>query len=265
MQIRWVIALLALALPVLGQMQDNTQPSLACQDGGSHGASIRHCEMREQTVAYAGQLAVDAGENGGVSVRGWSRADVLVRSRVEAWAATDEQARALAAQVLVNTAAGRVNASGPAAENDRTWSVSYEVFAPHGANVQAATHNGGVHLSDIRGQVEFSAVNGGVHLVRMGGRVQGHTTNGGVHIELEGTRWDGEGVDVATTNGGVHVAVPANYSARLETSTVNGGIQNEYPMTVTGKIGKQLSAKLGAGGATIRVVTTNGGVRIAPM
>jgi len=265
MTIRWLVPLVTLALPVVAQMKDNAQPSLACDDNDGNGRLVRHCEMREQTVPYAGQVTVDGGQNGGVSVKGWSRAEVLVRARVDTSAATDSDARAMAGQVRVDTSAGRVSASGPAGSSDSHWSVSYEVFAPHDANLQVTAHNGGVHISDVRGNIEFSAVNGGLHLARLAGHVKGSTQNGGIHLELGGTRWDGEGLDVSTTNGGVHIGVPTNYSAQLETSTVNGGLRADYAMTVTGKLGKQLSAKLGSGGATVRAVTTNGGVQIGPV
>ena len=69
-------------------------------------------------------------------------------------------------------------------------------------------------------------------------------------------------MSVETTNGGVHMSMPANYSARLETSTVNGSVHAGIPMTVSGKLGRQLAVNLGSGGATIHVVTTNGGVHI---
>lgn len=252
-------AVLGLAGSTFGQ---EPKPSLECRDNNRDGRLQRHCEIREQTIAYSGQLMVDGGQNGGVSIKGWSRSDVLVRSKVEASAPSDSEARALVGQIRLNASAGRVSADGPEMVRDRNWSVSYEVFVPRQSNVQLNTHNGGVHVQDVNGRVEFSAVNGGVHLSRVNGHVQGKTTNGGLHIELAGNRWDGDGMDVSTTNGGVHLNLPANYSAHLETSTVNGGLHTGFPMTVSGKIGRQLSTNIGSGGATIRVITTNGGVHI---
>lgn len=262
MTIRTLMVAAGLAGCLAAQMRDNTQPTLACNDNNGNGRLVRHCEMREQTVAYSGQLTIDGGQNGGVEVKGWSRGDVWIRAKVDASAVSDSDAKALASQIRVNTPAGQVSSNGPSTSNDQNWSVSYEVFVPQQANIQIQAHNGGVHVSDINGSVNFQTVNGGVHLARLNGHVQGRTTNGGVHIEFTGSRWDGDGMNVETTNGGVHMSVPANYSARLETSTVNGGVHLGIPITVSGKIGRQLSANLGSGGATIRVVTTNGGVHI---
>jgi len=43
---------------------------------------------------------------------------------------------------------------------------------------------------------------------------------------------------------------------------VNGGISLDFPVTVQGRIGRSLDIELGEGGATVRAMTTNGGVRI---
>ncbi len=238
------------------------QPTLNCDDRSGNNRLVRHCEMREQTIPYTGQLTIDGGQNGGVSVKGSNRSDVLVRAKVEASAASDADARSLTGQIRLIASAGRVASEGPETTRDQNWSVSYEVFLPQQANVSVTTQNGGVHVSDLSGALQFSAVNGGVHLTHVNGNVQGKTTNGGLHIELAGSRWEGQGMDVSTTNGGVHLALPANYSARLETSTVNGGFHSGVPLTVSGKTGKQVSATLGSGGATIRIATTNGGVHV---
>jgi hypothetical protein len=58
------------------------------------------------------------------------------------------------------------------------------------------------------------------------------------------------------------VTLPDGYSAHLETATVNGGMEIDFPVMVQGRIGRRISADLGKGGPTIRVTTTNGGVTI---
>ena len=105
-------------------------------------------------------------------------------------------------------------------------------------------------------------MNGGVRVSDAGGSLRGRTTNGGVKVALTGAQWDGEGLDVTTTNGGVVLEVPADYNAHLETGTVNGGVNIDFPVRVQGRLNRQLSTDLGSGGPTIRAVTTNGGVTV---
>ena len=256
-------ALLAVA-PVWAQMKDNQERTLTCdQHNWGDRRLANHCEMQEQTLAApSGGMQIDPGANGGVTIKGWSRNDVLVRARIETAAPSDSEARSLVPQVRVASGSGHIKAEGPKGDHDHYWSVSYEVFVPHQTDLVTHANNGGVRIQDIKGKVEFHAVNGGVHLSRVGGDVSGSTTNGGLTIELAGDRWDGKGMDVSAVNGGVKLAIPASYSARVEASTVNGNISVDFPVTVQGKIGNDLAFNLGSGGATIRAVTTNGGVKV---
>ena len=136
---------------------------------------------------------------------------------------------------------------------------------PQQSDISLTTHNGGISVSDVHGQIEFQAHNGGIHLARLAGDVKGATHNGGLHIELSGNRWDGQGLDVHSVNGGVHLTMPPTYSARLEAGTTNGRVNSDIPelATPTEKRPKQIGVSLGSGGATVRVTTTNGGVHIA--
>ena len=250
------------SLPVLAFQ--NPVPKLTCSDRGfRHDSLVNHCEMREQSLgAPRGAIRINPGVNGGVSVTGWDRADILVRARIDTAADTDSDARAIVSQIQIASGGGNIEAAGPETDHHHQWSVTYEIFAPRQSDIQAQAHNGGIKISDLRGNIEFDTVNGGVTLARLSGEVHGRTTNGGLTVELAGDRWDGHGMDVTTTNGGVKLDVPTNYSAHFETATVNGGVKVDFPVTVQGRLTKEMSFDVGQGGATIKVTTTNGGVKI---
>lgn len=238
--------------------------SLTCDNNGNRrGDGQRHCEMKELPLAANGGLIkVDGRQNGGVSVKGWDRPEILVRARVEAQAPTDAEAHALANQVRVETAGGNIYADGPQVRDKSWWSVSYEVFVPRRSDLELKAHNGGISISGVGGNLNFETTNGGVSLQEISGNVKGRTANGGLSVKLSGNRWEGEGLDVQTSNGGVNLLVPENYSARLVTGTVNGGLHLGIPVPGKTPAEKQLSTDLGSGGATIRLMTTNGGVSV---
>ncbi len=253
------IAAFIAALPMAAQ-----EKSLSCDKSGyNNNKMVSHCEMREQTIGYAGRLAIDGGTNGGVSVKGWDGGSVLVRSKVEASAEDAGSAASMASLIRIETSAGQIAASGPDQSNTKGgWSVSYEVFVPRQADLTLKTHNGGISISDVRGTIQFTATNGGVTLKRLAGDVQGTTSNGGVNVELAGTRWEGNKLDARTTNGGVNITMPENYSAHFETATVNGHLNLQFPMTIHGEIGHNVTTDIGGGGPTIHIETTNGGVNV---
>ncbi len=261
-----ITAILTIAgIPVLAQ---NTKGgSLTCSGNNwSHDKLVGNCEIREQTLApTGGTIIIDGRQNGGVSVKGWDQNQVLVRARVQTGAPTAEEAATLASLVRLETGGGKIFASGPESRQNYNWHVSYEVFVPRRTDLSLETQNGGISVAEVSGRIEFSAMNGGVVLRKVGGTVRGSTTNGGLVVELDGDRWDGETLDVSTTNGGVVMSVPENYSAYLQTGTVNGSISVDFPVTIQGRITKELALNLGSGGATIKAMTTNGGVRIKRM
>lgn len=252
----------ALLVPVGAHAQWTRTDEGWCEDSRGGSDRARDCFVLAGELEAPAELILDGGRNGGVTVEGWERDHVSVRARVWANARTAERAAEIARNVRVTHRDGRLQAEGPGADRRESWGVSWHVLVPRAIDLDLETHNGGIDVTDVRGRIRFDALNGGVDLMRVGGDVVGETTNGGLHVELDGRRWSGKGLDVRTTNGGVTLIVPDAYSARLETGTVNGGIDIDFPVTVQGRIGRSLSTTLGDGGPLVRAVTTNGGVEI---
>lgn len=237
--------------------------SMSCrQNSWYNDRLVGNCEIREQTLSPSGALNIDGKQNGGVSVKGWDQGQVLVRARVQTGAPTEAEAVELGRQIRIETSGAKIYASGPDNRKDYHWDVSYEIFVPRRSDLSIETQNGGIAIADVNGRIDFTALNGGVVLKRVGGAVRGSTTNGGLVVELSGDHWDGDSLDVSTTNGGVIMSVPENYSANLQTGTVNGSVNTDFPVTVQGRINKQIALNLGSGGATVKAMTTNGGVHL---
>ncbi len=264
LRVRRGIGLMAMALVLAvgsATAQDRTFSDDEWCEGHDRKDGVSVCEVREWTVRAPGDVSVNARPNGGISVEAWDRSEMQVRAKVHAWA--ESEARALDLIGSIDVKAGEsVSADGPKTGKDEGWSVSYRVMVPQDTDLELASTNGGITIDGVRGELRFQTTNGGIHLDDVGGDVEGHTTNGGVHIALSGNTWDGEGMAVRTTNGGVKMSIPAVYSAHLEAATTNGGMDIGFPVTVQGKIDRKLSVDLGSGGPTVKVATTNGGVKI---
>jgi DUF4097 and DUF4098 domain-containing protein YvlB len=244
---------------------DTRIPQMSCDNGGNYDRNRqRFCEVREQTIPGVGRLTVDPGKNGGVTVKGWLRNDVSIRSRVETWAPSAGEAGTLAGLVRVDASAGQIKASGPDLQRDSSWSVSYEIFIPQNSDLSMTSFNGSINVSDVRGRIEFDAKNGGVRLTRVAGDVRGQTSNGGIHVELSGSTWEGGQLDARTTNGSVIVGVPEKYSAHIQAETVNGVFDSDFPLSVNvnGRPRpRTLDFSVGSGGPVVHVSTTNGNVK----
>ncbi len=227
------------------------------------GDQKRVCELRTATVKLGGQHLAVKSENGGIEVSGEDRSDVVIEARVSAWASSEADARNILKQVTIDASGDSIRDNGPHFHlGSSGYGVNYRLRVPRKLGVDLKSENGGIDIAHLEGKIRFDTTNGGVDLNDLAGDVHGSTVNGGLDIALTGSSWSGQGLNAETTNGGVSLKVPDHYNAHLETGTVNGGIEVNFPITIQGDIKNRLSTNLGSGGATIHAETTNGGVEI---
>lgn len=252
-----------LSIPAKAQVASSPAGDTNCSADHFHvNDLVSYAEVREQRLANAPTNSISPGSNGSIKVHGWNNPDVLVRACIQSAAPSESEARALASQVTIANGPGLIEPTGPSRGDRQYWGVSYEVWAPSVSNLSLQAHNGSISVDAIRGQIRFHTSNGSVRLNEVGGDVDGSTTNGSVTVDLVGTGWTGTGLRVHTTNGSVRLNLPPNFSAHVQASTVNGRVHSDFPMTVSGDIGKNMSFQLGTGGPTIEARTTNGSVTI---
>jgi hypothetical protein len=223
---------------------------------------FRHCEVRPITMAATGAIQVDARPNGGVRMTGWDQATIAGSARVQVQAGSQAEALGIAGAIAVAAGGGTLRADGPKTGDGQSWSVSFVLSVPRRTDAEIDSINGPVAISGISGRIRATTTNGPISLEELGGDVRVRATNGPLNIVLSGSSWDGVGLDAETLNGPVKIAVPDGYSAQLRTGTVNGPLHLGIPITLQGEIRggriKSIDAAIGAGGAPIRAVTTNG-------
>lgn len=226
------------------------------------GDDLRACEVLVETVPQAAaRIIVEASQNGAVEVRGWDQPHIEVHARIEAHARTMEEATRLVRNVRLDLSPDRIRAVGV---EDRSGGVGYEILVPRRSGLEVATHNGPLKVEGLESDMQLSTDNGPLALVGLGGSVHARAVNGPLHVSLSGDRWRGAGLDAETVNGPVHLEIPRVYSADLEIGTHNGPFVSELPLMLTsGEIPDRLHVQLGDGGVAIRVVTTNGPVKVS--
>jgi len=236
-----------------------------CRDVQGYGPRASHCDVREEILTGVNALDVDTGGNGGIRIRGTATGPIRLRTRLYAHADTDAVARDLVSAIQLSTSGGRVRVTGPEDRRREGWAADFEVEVPDSTPLVLNTRNGGIAIEAYAGKADVQTVNGGISLNRTSGEFRGRTTNGGLRIELDGNRWEGRGLDLVTTNGGITLVVPDNYSAELDAATTNGGVKVDFPVTLqrgTSERQQRITTTLGAGGAPLRMITTNGGLKI---
>jgi hypothetical protein len=226
------------------------------------------CEVREITInEHWGDIAVEGSPNGSIEVEGWDKDRIFIQAKVQAKAGSKEKAKELMSEIELVADGGEIKADGPkfiyTNFSGKTWSVSYRIKVPVKTDLELASVNGGITVEKIQGEIEAKTVNGGINLEGVTDDVNVRTVNGGITAELDSKRWNKKEFEARTTNGSISLVVPEDCSAELEANTVNGGIHIDFPITIQGRIKKNIETTLGDGGGDIDLRTINGGVNIS--
>jgi hypothetical protein len=253
-----ILALIALTPALWAQRSDETWLDHCRDDRGNRYE--KHCEVKVFQLASRSNLDISAGENGGVEVEAWDQDGIEVHARIQTRGESVREARETADAIEIDTEGGIIRATGPSTGRRYGWAVSFLVLVPRRMDVKATTRNGPLSVTNVSGTMKLAVVNGPLELYGVGGDVTARAENGPLSVGLTGRRWEGAGLDAETRNGPVTIEIPEGYSAELETGTVNGPLDVDFPLTVTlqGRVPRRIKTTMGSGGATVRAVTTNG-------
>ena len=131
-----------------------------------------------------------------------------------------------------------------------------------GSEVKATTVNGGVRVRNATGPVWATTVNGGVDVTTSTGPVTAETVNGNVDARMASLQGEDD-MTFKTVNGSVSIYVPARFDAKFRFDTVHGGIDSDFPMTLSGRWGpRHASGTIGSGGRDIRASSVNGSIEL---
>lgn len=139
--------------------------------------------------------------------------------------------------------------------------VDFTVRVPANARFAGHSVNGDIDVADVRADVKAATVNGNVD-IRTAGFAEASTVNGNIHCRLGRSSFTDD-VEFETVNGSITVEMPDGLNADFHAATVNGGIDSDFPILVTGKVSRRsLRGSIGDGGPELRLSTVNGSIRL---
>ncbi|HEX2252881.1 MAG TPA: DUF4097 family beta strand repeat-containing protein [Thermoanaerobaculia bacterium] len=224
----------------------------------------------------AGSELVVRNVNGPVTLGTWDRDEVRLvavkRVKAGSESAAREGLEALEVDIEQSADGLRIETDQPrhgdglfswATGTSVQYEVRYTLTVPRSVRLDASTVNGSVKAEGLAGEIRLGTVNGGVHVRDTRGALEAHTTNGAIDAELVQVTRDAR-LAFTTTNGSIDLALPSDVRGRLQANTTNGSISSDFPVTVEGRYGpKSVRGDLNGGGhATLKLATTNGGIKI---
>ena len=139
--------------------------------------------------------------------------------------------------------------------------VDFDVQVAPGVAFNGQTVNGEMSAEGLKADVKASTVNGSVRVTTTG-LAEASTVNGSVYVEMGRADWSNE-LEFSTVNGGITLILPGKLDTEIRATTVNGDIEADWPLMVTGRFSqRRLRGTIGAGGRSLSLSTVNGEIRL---
>ncbi len=209
--------------------------------------------------------------NGNVEITTWDKNEV----KIEAEKFADDGGDLDDLQIEVDATGDRVaiDTKYPERRDDHhghALGVNYILVVPRGANLdKIKIVNGEITISGVAGKVMATAVNGTIHTTGLSNGCELETVNGKVDAEFTSLQARA-GAKLKSVNGSLVVRLPADAKADIKATATMGHISNEFGLQSSRqdedhsfvKVGDSLRGKIGGGGASVRLETVNGSIRI---
>jgi len=151
--------------------------------------------------------------------------------------------------------------------HDRNWgdrgSMDVTVKLPASMVAEAGSVSGDIRIDGAHGDVHAATVSGDVTLRNLQATaVHATTVSGDVDAAISQLSGDGP-LHFRSVSGDVTVSVPTGLNADFSMSTVSGDLDTDFPLTLSGRMGRRsIHARIGAGGREFSVSTVSGDVRL---
>jgi hypothetical protein len=250
----------------------------------------------ERTIPVSGrvELTVATG-SGNIHLTRGSDNRVHIFGRVKSgWGGSDEQVRQIAAQPPIEQT-GNIIRIGTRHENLHNVSIDYEIEAPANSYLDASSSSGNINIDSVGENAKLTTGSGNIHATGLQGAFTANTGSGDIYAEQTGQgdvkAQTGSGnLELRNLNGGLrggtgsgNIKVGGTPTApwhleagsgnieywsggaafTLDAQTGSGSVHTDREILTQGtQDHHHVSGKIGGGGATVRIETGSGDIRI---
>jgi DUF4097 and DUF4098 domain-containing protein YvlB len=173
----------------------------------------------------------------------------------------DQEVKGLRGPIRADAGSGDVEIEDAEADvRVDTGSGDIEVARVRGG-VEADAGSGDIDLTEIAGRAVVDVGSGDVHLREMGSDIAVDAGSGDIIVESpigSNAEWALE-----TGSGDVRLLLPRDSQFNLRAETDSGEVETDFPLTVSGKVGKRVEGKVGERPtAIIGIETGSGDIKI---
>lgn len=201
--------------------------------------------------------------NGSVEIVAWDKPEVALEAEKSA-----NSSEALARiHLRIDSTPRRLEVKTDFEKKWKFWDnmnaqVHYKLMVPAGAALdKISAVNANIQVDGVQGEVELETVNGNIEATGLGSRGEFETVNGSIRITYTTLPASGP-VSLETINGSCRLILPDDAAFDLETETINGRINCDFPITLKKSGKRELKGSVNGGGARVTLESVNGSLTI---
>ena len=141
--------------------------------------------------------------------------------------------------------------------------VYFVVELPKGVKFVCMNTNGDVEAKDLEASVDAQTVNGSINITTTD-LASAETVNGSIEVTVgKSPSSKSQDLKLRSVNGNIVLHCPSSFSSHVVAETVNGEIDSDFPLTVTGKFNsRHLRGSIGSGEGDLAMSTVNGNIHL---
>jgi hypothetical protein len=203
---------------------------------------------------------------GSITVAGLDVTDCNITATICVKAPTEQEAQALADQIKIELDRDgktlTVRTEKPRVKRHRSISISFDITVPKQTALELGSDVGEIQVTNITEEIKAETNVGKITCEEISGDIDIKADVGTVKIVYSRTAPAACSATISTDVGSIDFTAPPNCSAVVHAETDVGSIKTDQPLTLTGKIGKNLNGTMGAGEGKLYLKTDVGSIKI---
>lgn len=203
---------------------------------------------------------------GSIIIEGLDDNNCNMTAEIKAKAPTEEEAKELVEQTKIelepNGNTLTVKITKPPNRKNRSVSINFNITVPEQTALQISSDVGEIQISNITETIKTRTDVGEISCKQITGDVDIQSDVGKVNVVYSKDAPATCNANIKTDVGSIDLTTPPGCSAVVQANTDVGSIRSDMPLTVKGRIGKNLNGTIGNGQGKIYLKTDVGSIRL---
>ena len=239
----------------------------SCVNIGDLWPRVEYKETKKLDAPLSpGSILALENDVGSITIDGQDVTNCKVTAAITVKAPTEEEAKDLAEQIKIELEQDgdtlTVKTRKPRKKRRRSISINFKIIVPKQTALQISSDVGEIQVSNITEDIKAQTDVGKISCKEISGDIDLNVDVGKVNVVYSKTASAACNVTIKTDVGSIDITTPPECSATVHANTDVGSITTDMPLTIKGRVSKNLQGTIGAGEGKLSLMTDVGSIRI---